>query len=167
MVDNLEVKRFDKVNIDALTNFDRIVFSPGPGIPGEYPIMSDILKRYGKEKNILGICLGHQAIVEFFGGKLTNLSDPLHGLTIPVMKTSHEDPILNDIPEIFQTGRYHSWAAHKSDIPKELLTTAIDDNEMVMSTKHKTLNIRGIQYHPESVMTSYGKKMLNNWIISC
>ena len=167
MVDHLEVERSDKVNVESLKNFDKIVYSPGPGIPSEYKIMFDVLERYDKQKAILGICLGHQAIIEYYGGKLTNLKNPLHGLTIPVNKTANKDPMFDGISNVFDTGRYHSWAGQLKNLPKTLIPTVIDENQMVMALKHKNYNIRGMQFHPESVMTPKGKKMLSNWIIHC
>ena len=128
--------------------------------------MFEILNRYYKEKPILGICLGHQAIIEHFGGKLTNLEQPLHGLTIRVKQTQKKDSIFNGIPEEFDTGRYHSWACHIDNLPAELTATATDDLNMVMAIRHNLYNIKSMQYHPESVMTPHGKQMLKNWIQS-
>jgi anthranilate synthase component 2 len=164
LADNLDVIRNDQVQTEKIKAYDGIVYSPGPGIPKDSAIMFDILSQFGKEKAILGICLGHQAIIEYFGGKLTNLEHPLHGLSVPVNLTNNNDLLFKNIPKRFQTGRYHSWAAHVSDIPGCIIPTAVDDDQMIMAIKHSQYTIRGMQYHPESVMTPQGKTMLKNWV---
>ncbi len=166
MVDKLEVVRNNPANIEFIREFDGVVYSPGPGLPEESAIMFKILTRYEKEKPILGICLGHQAIIEHYGGKLTNLQQPLHGLTVKVNQTKNKDEIFEGISFEFDTGRYHSWACHMNDLPGVLTATAIDESNMVMALRHNKYNIKSMQYHPESVMTPQGKQMLQNWVQS-
>ncbi|MFP4525690.1 MAG: anthranilate synthase component II [Bacteroidales bacterium] len=160
----VEVVRHNKINLSNTATYDKIILSPGPGLPGEFPVMNEIIHEHSQAIPILGICLGHQAIIEYFGGKLTNLQNPLHGLTVPVYLTDNNDSLFRNVPKQFDTGRYHSWACHKGDLPAELIPLAIDDYNMVMAFRHKKHNIYGMQYHPESVMTHEGKKMLRNWL---
>ena len=143
--------------------FDKILSSPGPGIPSEAGIILEVIERYMETKPILGICLGHQAIAESFGGKLRNLDRVYHGISTPITIVS-EDPILNQIPNQFKACRYHSWVAEQDSLPGELLVTSTDDKGIIMSLRHKSLPIHGIQFHPESIMTEHGKQMIKNWI---
>lgn len=162
--DQVEVVRHNKINLSNAGTYDKIILSPGPGLPGEFPVMHEIIHEYSQTIPILGICLGHQAIIEYFGGKLTNLKSPLHGLTIPVHLTENHDPIFRNVPNKFDTGRYHSWACNIRDLPAELTPLAIDDHDMVMAFRHKKNNIYGMQFHPESVMTPEGENILQNWL---
>ncbi len=167
MVKKTEVRRSDEISAETINNYGRIVYSPGPGLPSESKIMYEILQKWGKQVPILGICLGHQAIVEFFGGSLTNLEDPLHGRNIQSYQTNGSDLIFRSVPTIFDTGRYHSWGVKQADLPSVLQPTAMDRNGYVMGFKHHMYNIRGLQFHPESVLTPQGKTMLKNWIELC
>lgn len=164
---SVEVRRNDQVDTQGINKYQRIVYSPGPGIPSESKIMHKILEKWGTQKPILGICLGHQAIVEFFGGQLTNIEEPLHGRNIPSYQKSPGDVIFRSVPKKFDTGRYHSWGVKQEDMPAVLQTTAMDNYGFVMGLKHYTYNIRGLQFHPESILTPEGKTMLNNWVKLC
>jgi anthranilate synthase component 2 len=158
------VKRNDKFNLDELEMFNYILLSPGPGIPNESGLLKAAIKRYSPTKNILGVCLGQQAIGEVFGGTLKNLDTVYHGVATPV--TVIEDDILfKDIPKTFNVGRYHSWVVN-TPLPEGLIPTSFDKSGQLMSLRHKTYNVRGVQYHPESILTEYGKKIMENWINS-
>jgi len=161
---SVEVLRNDSVNINKIQEFDKIVFSPGPGIPSDMKVMFDILNNYKKSKSILGVCLGHQAIAEYFGAKLLNMPEVNHGREFKT-KIIHSDYIFNKIPKEFNSGRYHSWIVSKNRFPKELEITSTDSiNNNIMSLKHKGLDISGVQFHPESIMTEFGSKMIENWV---
>jgi len=163
----VEVIRPDKLNFGQVKEYDKIVLSPGPGLPDEFPGMIQTIREFKEEKPILGICLGFQALVEQFGGKLTNLDDPLHGISKKVTPTTQNEPIYKNIPNSFDTGRYHSWAIKESDVPACFRITSKDDSGYAMSVSHKDFNLTGVQFHPESVLTPYGKRILENWIKLC
>lgn len=157
------VKRNYQIQIDDLKPYDKIVFSPGPGLPSDVKIISEIMDRYKSTKSILGVCLGHQAIAEYFGGSLINMSEVNHGREF---KTTviNDDYLFNTIPQNFYSGRYHSWVVDSNTLPAELEITSVDQNNHIMSLKHKTYDIRGVQFHPESVMTKHGTQLLKNWV---
>ena len=157
------VYRNDQFELKDLEQFSKIILSPGPGIPSEAGLLLDVIKTYSGKKPILGVCLGHQAIGEAFGGKLENLSDVFHGVATPCHQVC-DDPIFSGISQDFTVGRYHSWVVSKEDFPECLEITAESDEGQIMALRHKTMNIRGIQFHPESVLTPDGKKMLQNWM---
>lgn len=157
------VYRNDQFELKDLEQFSKIILSPGPGIPSEAGLLLDVIKTYAGKKPILGVCLGHQAIGEAFGGKLENLSDVFHGVATPC-HIVNEDPIFSGISKDFTVGRYHSWVVSKDGFPECLEITAESDEGQIMALRHKTMNIRGIQFHPESVLTPDGKKMLQNWL---
>ena len=158
------VKRNDKFELDELESYSLILLSPGPGIPEESGLLKSAIKRYAPTKNILGICLGQQAIAEVFGGSLINLDKVYHGIATPV-KITKKDLLFDGLPKSFQVGRYHSWVV--SDyLPEVLEATSVDNKGQLMSLRHKTYNVRSVQYHPESILTPYGKKILENWINS-
>jgi len=157
------VWRNDKFELKELKEFDKILLSPGPGIPSESGLLLDVIKEYGNTKSILGICLGLQAITEVYGGKLYNLKKPVHGTATPIQIVS-EDILFTGLPNEFSVGRYHSWAAKKEDFPKELEITAVDSEGVIMALAHKTLDVRGVQFHPESILSEYGKEIINNWL---
>ena len=157
------VYRNDQFELSQLEEFSKIILSPGPGIPSEAGLLLDVIKTYAGKKPILGVCLGHQAIGEAFGGKLENLSDVFHGVATPCHLTS-DDALFSGISKDFTIGRYHSWVVSKEGLPDCLEITAESDEGQIMALKHKTLNVRGIQCHPESVLTPDGKKMLQNWL---
>lgn len=157
------VYRNDKFTLDQLEIFDKIVLSPGPGIPSEAGLLLDVIKAYAGKKPILGVCLGHQAIGESFGGQLTNLSKVYHGVATPATRTV-EDYLFEGLPEQIEVGRYHSWVVDQKDFPECLEVTSVSDEGFIMSLRHKEYDIRGIQYHPESVLTKDGRTILQNWL---
>ena len=156
------VKRNDEVNIEDIQKFDKVVLSPGPGIPSEAGLSKEIILRYFKSKSILGVCLGHQAIAEVFGGELLNLKKVFHGVAtdINIVKS---DPIFLGLPNTLKVGRYHSWVV-KEPVPSDLEVIAIDENGQVMALKHKKYSVWGVQFHPESILTEHGKSLLKNWL---
>jgi len=157
------VYRNDQFELSQLEPFSKIILSPGPGIPSEAGLLLDVIKTYAGKKPILGVCLGHQAIGEAFGGKLENLSDVFHGVATPAHLIC-DDPLFSGLPADITVGRYHSWVVSKEDFPDCLEITAESDEGQIMALRHKTFNVRGIQFHPESVLTPDGKKMLQNWL---
>lgn len=158
------IKRNDEISLENILDCNKIVFSPGPGLPSEVKIMHQIIDRYKDKKSILGVCLGHQSIAEYFGAQLINMPEVNHGREFKT-KILSQDYIFKDIPEIFSSGRYHSWIVSQEDFPESLEITSVDFNSnQIMSLKHKEFDIRGVQFHPESIMTKYGKKLLENWI---
>ena len=159
---NTTVKRNDEVEMKEIEKFDKIVLSPGPGIPDEAGLLKEIISFYSNSKSILGVCLGHQAIAEVFGGELINLKTVYHGVATDI-NIVKEDPIFKDLPNPLKVGRYHSWVV-KEPLPNELEALAFDQNGQLMALKHKSLDIRGVQFHPESVLTECGKSLLKNWI---
>ena len=156
------VLRNDQFKLEELEPFNKIVLSPGPGIPSEAGLLLDVIRTYAGKKPILGVCLGHQAIGEVFGGKLVNLSEVFHGVATPCHIVV-DDPIFSGLDRSITIGRYHSWVVSKVAFPDCLEITAEIDGQ-VMALRHKTLNVRGIQFHPESVLTPDGKKMIQNWL---
>lgn len=157
------VYRNDKFTLDQLQPFDKIILSPGPGIPSEAGLMPDVIRRYAGEKPILGVCLGHQAIGESFGGRLTNLSDVFHGVATPCRIVA-DDYLFEGLPRQIEIGRYHSWVVDAEGLPDSLEATSLSDEGYIMSLRHRELDIRGIQYHPESVLTPDGKRIISNWL---
>ena len=157
------VYRNDQFEMSVLQQFDKIILSPGPGIPSEAGLLLDVIKEYAGKKPILGVCLGHQAIGESFGAKLTNLSEVFHGVATPCHLTTR-DYLFEGLPDTFEIGRYHSWVVDKDNLPECLEVTGVSDEGFIMSLRHKEYDIRGIQYHPESVLTSSGRQILNNWL---
>ncbi len=158
------VKRNDEIGLEEVENYERILLSPGPGLPVDAGVMMDLIKRYGSTKNILGVCLGHQAIAESFGGKLMNLQRPSHGEAKATIVVDEEEGLYRGIPKTFQTGRYHSWAVEEKTLPSCLIVTAVDEVGVIMSFRHQELPIKGIQYHPESILSEYGKQIICNWL---
>ena len=153
------VYRNDQFKLEDLQGFDKIILSPGPGIPEEAGLLMDVIRCYAGVKPILGVCLGHQAIGQAFGGKLTNLSNVFHGVATPT-KIVLEDLIFEGLPQTIEVGRYHSWVVDTQDLPDCLEVTGVSEEGYIMSLRHKTYDVRGIQYHPESVLTKDGKKIL-------
>jgi anthranilate synthase component 2 len=160
--DELKVVRNDKVDIEEIALFDKIIISPGPGLPSEQAILFEVLERYSASKPILGVCLGMQAIAEFFGAKLYNLPNIIHGVPANTILVK-EDYLFDAVPSNFQSGRYHSWAVKKDSLPNSLEILAIDDNDVLMAIAHKEYDIRAVQFHPESVMTDCGYTIIENW----
>lgn len=157
------VKRNDKITLDAVDQFHKILLSPGPGIPDEAGLLKPIIKRYAANKSILGVCLGQQAIGEVFGGSLENLSRVYHGVSTKIKLINRDEILYRNIPESFEVGRYHSWVVSKN-LPAALIATAIDENGEIMSLKHREYDVRAVQYHPESILTEHGREILKNWI---
>ena len=169
--DEVDVFRNDEISIVDVDRYDKIILSPGPGIPSEAGILLSLIKTYAKSKSILGVCLGHQAIGEVFGGQLTNLSKVFHGIKtkINLMPAVSQSKNHNDwfkgLDDEIEVGRYHSWVINELDVPAELEVTAVDSSGMIMSIRHREYDIQGVQFHPESVLTPNGRKMLENWLI--
>ena len=163
-VEQVDVFRNDKISLKKIEKYDKIILSPGPGLPKDVPILHQIIKTYYKEKAILGICLGHQAIAESFGGSLFNLSKVVHGLARNTIITKKNEKLFQNIPNNFNSGRYHSWAVCKNNFPKTLEITAIDNENLIMALSHKKYKVKGVQFHPESIMTNYGKEIINNFL---
>ena len=159
------VLRNDQFELADLEPYDKIILSPGPGIPSEAGLLLDVIKTYAGKKPILGVCLGHQAIGEAFGGKLKNLSDVFHGVATPCHITK-EDVIFKGLPTDITIGRYHSWVVSNERLPDCLEVTAVSDEGQIMALRHKEFNIHGIQFHPESVLTPQGKTIIQNYIES-
>ncbi|GHT02520.1 aminodeoxychorismate/anthranilate synthase component II [Bacteroidia bacterium] len=160
---DVEVHRNDKISLDEVEKFDKIILSPGPGIPSEAGLLLPLIQRFASGKSILGVCLGHQAIAEAFGGQLINLEDVYHGVATPVNIIA-EDRLFENLPESFDVGRYHSWIVSKEAFPKELEITAEDSSGQIMAFKHKTKDVHGVQFHPESVLTPQGKEIVKSFI---
>ena len=161
---DVEVFRNDKITLDEVDRFDKIVLSPGPGIPEEAGILLPLIRRYAPTKSILGVCLGEQAIGEAFGAKLINLTEVHHGVCSDVRVVAN-DPLFNGLDRTLRVGRYHSWVVSKEDLPDCLEITAEDTEEgQIMGLRHKEYNVRGIQFHPESVLTPQGKEIIKNWL---
>lgn len=156
------VKRNDELTLEQMEDFEEIVLSPGPGIPDEAGLLKPIIEKYASTKRIFGVCLGQQAIGEVFGGRLINLDEVYHGIATTI-EIIEEDYIFKDLPKNIEVGRYHSWVVDKN-LPPELIATSIDENGQVMSIKHKSYDVRAVQYHPESILTPFGKKILENWL---
>jgi anthranilate synthase component 2 len=158
------VKRNDQFELDELEDYPLLLLSPGPGIPDESGLLKAAIERYAPSKKILGICLGQQAIGEVFGASLINLDKVYHGIATPV-KVIQEDVLFKDLPDVFDIGRYHSWVV-ATPLPEALIATSVDEEGQLMSLRHKTYDVCAVQYHPESVLTPHGKKILDNWINS-
>ena len=157
------VLRNDKFQLAELEKFDKIILSPGPGIPSEAGLLLDVIRTYAGKKPILGVCLGHQAIGEVFGGKLTNLSSVFHGVANPTHICA-DDYIFSSLDRIIEVGRYHSWVVDTDGLPSCLEVTSTSPEGYIMSLRHREYDIRGIQYHPESVLTPAGKTIIRNWL---
>ncbi len=167
--DKVTVCRNDHIDLDAVNAFDKIILSPGPGIPSEAGLLLPLIKAYAPKKSILGVCLGHQAIGEAFGGKLINLTTVYHGLATPIqLQAVNNQQRANDVFQGFDheliVGRYHSWVVSDESFPDELEVTARDDNNYIMALRHKTYDVQGVQFHPESVLTPQGEMILRNWL---
>ncbi len=158
------VKRNDQLQLDEVAAFEKIVLSPGPGIPDEAGLLKEIIAAYAPTKSIFGVCLGQQAIAEVFGGSLINLDDVYHGVATPI-SISKDDILFKDLPKEIEVGRYHSWVVNTS-LPPSLEATSFDKNGQIMSLRHTAYDVCAVQFHPESVLTPHGKKILKNWIES-
>jgi anthranilate synthase component II len=161
---NPTVLRNDKFQLSEIEAYDKIVLSPGPGIPSEAGLLLDVIKTYSPTKSILGVCLGVQAIAEVFGGSLYNLSYPVHGRATAMQVLDDEEVLFDEMPHTFNVGRYHSWAVNREDLPADLKVTAKDTEGVIMGLRHLKHDVRGVQFHPESVLTENGKQMIKNWL---
>lgn len=161
---NVDVIRNDKIPLADVAQYDKIILSPGPGIPSEAGILLDVIKEYAPSKPILGVCLGHQAIGEAFGGNLTNLSKVYHGIATMAKVTKPEELLFKDMPAEIEVGRYHSWVVDREGFPEDLEITAEDEGGFIMALRHKKYDVCGVQFHPESILTPDGAKILENWL---
>ena len=159
------VKRNDKLELDEVEPFDKILLSPGPGIPDEAGLLKQIIERFAPSKSILGVCLGQQAIAEVFGGSLINLNKVFHGVSTEIRRTGEDEALYRGLPRQFEVGRYHSWVV-SNILPEVLEVTAVDASGEIMSLRHRTYEVRGVQYHPESVLTPLGRQIMKNWVES-
>jgi len=168
-IGSVDVFRNDELPLEKVANYDKIILSPGPGIPSEAGLLLPLIHAYAASKSILGVCLGHQAIGQSFGGELINLSKVYHGIATPIKIKSEESGIksylFNNLPEELVVGRYHSWVVSDKNFPSELEITARDENGFIMALQHKKYDLQGVQFHPESVLTPMGETMLKNWLL--
>ena len=158
------VFRNDEISLEQIEKFDKILLSPGPGVPADAGICIDLIRQYAPTKSILGICLGHQAIGEAFGGRILNLSSVYHGVDTPILLTDRNEPLFANIPSSIIGGRYHSWVVSGDHLPDCLSITCEDENGIIMGISHRTYNVKGLQFHPESVLTEHGMDIISNWI---
>src|SRR3984885_14585569 len=161
----VEVFRNDRIPLEKVKDYDKIILSPGPGVPSEAGLLLPLIKEYAPTKSILGVCLGHQAIGEAFGGKLTNLSTVYHGEETPVQITNSKAPLFRGLENTIEVGRYHSWIIADEGFPEELEVTAREEHGYIMALQHKKYDVQGVQFHPESVLTPDGEKILQNWLV--
>jgi anthranilate synthase component 2 len=159
-----EVWRNDKFNMADVDQFDNILLSPGPGIPEEAGLLLELIRTYAPTKRIFGVCLGQQAIAEAFGGSLLNLGRPMHGIATSISVLDKQELLFKGIPDSFKVGRYHSWVVSNENLPSCLKVTAADENQQIMALRHTELDVRGVQFHPESVLTENGRQMMKNWL---
>lgn len=162
--EKVDVYRNDQIALADVAGYDKIILSPGPGIPEEAGLLIPLIKEYAATKSILGVCLGHQAIAEAFGGRLVNLSTVFHGVATPIQIKSQKSKILQGLPETIEVGRYHSWIVSDDNFPAELEITAMDENGFIMALQHKLYDVQGVQFHPESVLTPDGERIMHNWL---
>ena len=166
--EKVDVYRNDQIPMEKVKEYDKIILSPGPGIPEEAGLLLPLIKEYASSKSILGVCLGHQAIGQAFGGELINLSSVFHGVATKIEVRSQESgvrsPLFDGLPNELEVGRYHSWVVSKDNFPAELEITAEDESGMIMGLQHKTYDVQGVQFHPESVLTPMGEAIMRNWL---
>ncbi len=163
------VCRNDQITLEEVAAYDKIILSPGPGIPKEAGLLLQVIKEYASTRSILGVCLGHQAIAEAFGGTLLNLSTVFHGVATPIelshpLAVTRTNGVLQGLPDVIDVGRYHSWIVSDDHFPEALEVTARDANGYIMALQHKIFDVQGVQFHPESVLTPTGEQILNNWL---
>ncbi len=163
--DEVKVIENNKISITQVDKYDKIILSPGPGLPDEHQNLKELITEYSATKSILGVCLGHQAIAESFGAKLNNLNNVMHGISTEINFVK-KDVIFQDIPNRIKVGHYHSWVIDKPTLPNCFEITSLNEDGLIMSIKHKTMDLKGVQFHPESIMTEYGLLMIKNWIFS-
>ncbi|MEO6813384.1 MAG: aminodeoxychorismate/anthranilate synthase component II [Ginsengibacter sp.] len=164
----VDVFRNDKISLEKVNGYDKIILSPGPGLPSESGLLIPLIKEYASSKSILGVCLGQQAIAESFGGSLVNLKTVYHGVATKIKvnekRTRTKNDLFQELPAEIEAGRYHSWIVNKNDFPQELEITAEDENGYIMALRHKKFDVQGVQFHPESVLTPDGEKIMSNWL---
>lgn len=161
----VDVFRNDQIALEKVAAYDKIILSPGPGIPEEAGLLLSLIKEYAASKSILGVCLGHQAIGEAFGGTLTNLSTVFHGIATPVkIDTTKKSQLFDGLPDTIEVGRYHSWIIMQENFPDELEVTARDEHGYIMALQHKKYDVQGVQFHPESILTPMGEDIMRNWL---
>jgi anthranilate synthase component 2 len=159
----IEVHRNNRLPLETVARYDKIILSPGPGLPSGAGLLLPLIRQYAPTKSILGVCLGHQAIAEAFGGQLVNLENVYHGVATPVHITGH-DPLFSGLPDTIEAGRYHSWVVSKKRLPAELEVTAEDAEGHIMALKHRQYDVHGVQFHPESILTPLGKEIIRNFL---
>ena len=166
----VDVHRNDKIPLEKVKEYDKIILSPGPGIPEEAGMLLPLIKEYAASKSILGVCLGHQAIGQAFGGELVNLSTVFHGVALPVnvgsKASAARSSLFEGLPDVFDVGRYHSWVVADKSFPPDLEVTARDENNYIMALRHKNYDVQGVQFHPESILTPLGENIMRNWLHS-
>ncbi|QCX53969.1 aminodeoxychorismate/anthranilate synthase component II [Elizabethkingia sp. JS20170427COW] len=162
----VEVRRNNEISLEEVDAYDKIILSPGPGIPSEAGILLDLIKTYAPKKEIFGVCLGQQAIAEAFGGKLINLSEIYHGVATDVEVVKDNTLLFQGLPNHFAAGRYHSWAVDPENFPQELEITAVDDQGMIMALQHKDYKVHAVQFHPESILTPQGEIIFKNFLLN-
>ena len=166
--EKVDVYRNDEIPLEKVKTYDKIILSPGPGIPEEAGLLLPLIKEYASSKSILGVCLGHQAIGQAFGGTLTNLTSVYHGVATPIHvlddHLTNESPLFRGLPETFEVGRYHSWVVNREGFPEELEITAEDASGFIMALQHTSYDVQGVQFHPESVLTPGGEAIMRNWL---
>ncbi len=160
----VDVYRNDKIELEKVADYQYIVLSPGPGLPHEAGILIRLIQQYAPTCKILGVCLGHQAIAEAFGGKLEHMGHVLHGVATNTQIVCTDEGLFNDVPTQFMSARYHSWSVAKEQLPDDIEITAVDEQGRIMALRHKKYDVRGVQFHPESVLTPEGMKMIYNWL---
>ena len=165
----VDVYRNDQIAMEKVKEYDKIILSPGPGIPDEAGMLLPLIKEYASTKSILGVCLGHQAIGQAFGGMLINLSTVYHGVATPIKikspKSKKQNAVLNNLNDEIEVGRYHSWVIARENFPTDLEITAEDESGMIMALQHKIFDVQGVQFHPESVLTPLGEAIMRNWLV--
>jgi anthranilate synthase component 2 len=166
--DKVDVYRNDKISLEQISNYDKIILSPGPGLPCESGLLLSLIEEYASSKSILGVCLGQQAIAETFGGKLENLKNVYHGVATKIKvneeRTVSKNDVFKELPNELDVGRYHSWIVSNENFPEELEITATGENGCIMALRHKIFDVQGVQFHPESVLTPMGERMMRNWL---
>jgi anthranilate synthase component 2 len=161
---DVSVRRNDQISLSEVDEYQKIILSPGPGLPSEAGIMPELVRQYSSSKSILGICLGHQCIGESFGAQLRNLKVPVHGKATSAQVVDPDEQLFRGISENLTVGRYHSWVVEKEGLPSILMVTARSDDGEIMGLRHREYDVRGVQFHPESILTQMGREMLANWI---
>ena len=161
---NVDVFKNDEISISDVNKYDKIILSPGPGLPENAGILKELIKTYASSKNIFGVCLGMQAMAEVFGGELINLNNVFHGINSQMNIVDYEEPLFKGVPTQFEGGRYHSWVVKKENLPSCLKITVFDNEGLIMGLRHEKFNIRGVQFHPESILTQFGNDIIANWL---